>query len=160
MQLADGDDLRDGAGVAQFLRVIGELGAVDEEAHAAVADDAFELVNGGAGRERDDDHPVLSGGEEDVEELGTVAGEEADAVALRDGKTVAKGRGRGESARVELAVGEAERAVRHRERLAFGRQSRALSEQVTVEHCGASFGVRRQRRRFVSRFDPHIELQG
>lgn len=87
----------------QRRRDRGEIVAGVERLHPAVIDDVGELVGGGSRREGDDDRADLAGGEEEVEDLDAVEGEETEAVAWLD--AVGKQCGRGAlGARVEIGV--------------------------------------------------------
>src|SRR5262249_51832965 len=117
-------------------RQVGEVRADEEEARGAVAEDAGQLGRGEPDVERGEDRAELAAGEEQVEVLDAVEGEDRDAVAAAD-PHAAQGVGEAGGAGVELRPDVAPAAIPVEERLALGRQQRPPSNPIADEHRSA-----------------------
>ncbi len=108
----------------QLARDVRKFIAGKQRSHFAISSDVFELIRRRARRERDDDHSRPARGEEELDELDAVVGEDAEAIA-RFEKRAQCFRG-AVGAGVELGVGDALAGGEGDERRTLRRDAGAL----------------------------------
>ena len=108
---------------------LGVLGAIEQTRDLSVLQNGGQLARREAGAERHQDHPRLGRGEEGVDVLDPVVGEDGEAVALA-GAQSAPDPGEADGPGVELAVGEALARGDVDQRGPVRREARPFAEEI------------------------------